>query len=137
MYRGAMIPGLLLASAYIAYVVIISFIRPGSAPALPEEARIYVKPDRSRGLRSLAVLTIIASTVSYFATQHYFSEHNQVPVDERVVISLKAWGITAPISALVNKALSPCLLPRLAEQGDGNGGVEGRRVLCSVKTGGR
>src|SRR3546814_348315 len=28
MYRGAMIPGLLMASAYIAYVVIISFIRP-------------------------------------------------------------------------------------------------------------
>src|SRR3546814_14115055 len=83
MYRGAMIPGLLLASAYIAYVVIISFIRPGSAPALPEEARIYVKPDGSRGLRSLAVLTIIASTVSYFATQHYFSDHTRVPVDER------------------------------------------------------
>lgn len=116
MYRGAMIPGLLLAGAYIAYVVAISFLRPSSAPALPEEARIYVKPDGSRGLRSLLVLTIIASTVSYFATQHYFSEHTQVPVDERVVISLMAWGITALIIALANKALRLGLLSEIAER---------------------
>ncbi|MGB3290482.1 MAG: TRAP transporter large permease subunit [Burkholderiaceae bacterium] len=116
MYRGAMIPGMVLAGSYIAYVVALSFIRPGSAPALPEEARIYVKPDGSRGLRSLLVLTIIASTVSYFATQHYFSEHTQVPVDERVVISLMAWGITALIIALVNKVLRLGLLSEIAER---------------------
>jgi TRAP-type mannitol/chloroaromatic compound transport system permease large subunit len=116
MYRGAMIPGMLLAGSYITYVVAMSFIRPSSAPALPEEARIYVKPDGSRGLRSLAVLTIIASTVSYFATQHYFSEHAQVPVDERVVISLMAWGITALIIALVNKVLRLGLLSEIAER---------------------
>ncbi|MFW7342748.1 TRAP transporter large permease subunit [Pollutimonas sp. H1-120] len=116
MYRGAMIPGLLLASSYIAYVVAVSFIRPSSAPALPEEARIYVKPDGSRGLRSLLVLTIIASTVSYFATQHYFSEHTQVPIDERVVISLMAWGITALVIALANKVLRLGLLSEIAER---------------------
>src|SRR3546814_20119497 len=33
MYRGAMIPGLLLAGSYIVYVVIIAFLRPGKAPA--------------------------------------------------------------------------------------------------------
>src|SRR3546814_2206612 len=49
MYRGAMIPGLLLAGSYIVYVVIIAFLRPGKAPALPEEARIYKESkDRKR-----------------------------------------------------------------------------------------
>jgi TRAP-type mannitol/chloroaromatic compound transport system permease large subunit len=116
MYRGALVPGMLLAGSYIAYVVVLSFIRPASAPALPEEARIYVKPDGSRGLRSLLVLTIIASTVSYFATQHYFSSHTQVPIDERVVISLMAWGITALVIALVNKVLRLRLLSEIAER---------------------
>ena len=116
MYRGAMIPGMLLASSYIAYVVVISLLKPASAPALPEEARIYVKPDGSRGLRSLAVLTVIATTVSYFAAGYYFSDHTQVPVDERVVIYLMGWGVTALIIALVNKALRLGLLSEIAER---------------------
>lgn len=116
MYRGAMVPGLLLAGCYIAYAVIMAFIKPASAPALPKEARIYDRPDGRRGLRSLAVLTVIACTVSYFATQHYFSEHTEVPVDERVVISLVAWGITALIIALVNKVLKLGLLSPIAER---------------------
>ncbi|NYT83492.1 TRAP transporter large permease subunit [Alcaligenaceae bacterium] len=116
MYRGAMVPGLLLAGAYIAYVLIMTLIKPSSAPALPEEARIYVKEDGSRGLRSLLVLTLIASVVSYFATQYYFSEHTQIPVDEKVVISLMAWGLTALAIALVNKLLGLGLLSEIAER---------------------
>ncbi|MGB6104433.1 MAG: TRAP transporter large permease subunit [Pusillimonas sp.] len=116
MYRGAMVPGLLLAGAYIVYVVIVSLLKPSSAPALPKEARIYDRPDGSRGLRSLLMLTIVASTVSYFATQYYFSEHTQVPVDERVVISMMAWGITALAIALINKGLRLGLLSPIAER---------------------
>lgn len=116
MYRGAMLPGLLLAGSYIVYVVVCSLLNPSSAPALPKEARVYDRPDGSRGLRSLLVLTVVASTVSYFATQHYFSEHTQVPVDERVVISLMAWGLTALLIALVNKTLRLGLLSPIAER---------------------
>ncbi|SHG71491.1 TRAP transporter large permease [Pollutimonas bauzanensis] len=116
MYRGAMLPGLLLALAYIAYIVVISLLKPASAPALPEEARIYVKPDGSRGLRSLGVLTLIASAVSYFGSEYYFSEHTQVAVDERVVIMLVGWGITALVIALVNKTLRLGLLSDIAER---------------------
>ncbi|MCC2596864.1 TRAP transporter large permease subunit [Pusillimonas sp. MFBS29] len=116
MYRGAMVPGLLLAGSYIAYVVVCALLKPSSAPALPKEARAYDRPDGSRGLRSLLVLTLIASTVSYFATQYYFSEHTQIPVDERVVISLMAWGITALVIALVNKVLRLGLLSPIAER---------------------
>lgn len=39
MYAGAFIPGLALTSLYVAYVVIVSFIKPQWVPALPLEAR--------------------------------------------------------------------------------------------------
>ena len=39
MYAGAFIPGFVLTSLYVAYVVIISFVKPTWAPALPPEAR--------------------------------------------------------------------------------------------------
>src|SRR5690606_11269348 len=116
MYRGAMLPGLLLALAYIGYVVALSLIKPGSAPALPPEARVYDRPDGRRGLRSLGLMTVIAAVVAYFATQHYFREHTQVPVDERVVISLVAWGITALVIALANRLLRLNLLSPIAER---------------------
>jgi len=116
MYRGAMIPGMLLALSYIGYVVIVSLIRPSSAPALPPEARIYEKPDGTRGLRSLAILTLIASAVAGFGTQHYFREHTAIPVDERVVVTLMVWGITALTIALVNRSLRLNLLSPIAER---------------------
>ena len=116
MYRGAMVPGLLLALSYIVYVVVVSLIKPDSAPAIPKEARIYVKPDGNRGLRSLGILTIIASTVAYFGAEYYFSEHTQIPVDERVVIIMMGWGITARVIALVNKIFRLGLLSENAER---------------------
>ncbi len=116
MYRAAMVPGMLLAASYIAYVVLLSFIRPSSAPALPPEARIYEKPDGSRGLRSLLVLTLIASAVAWFASQYYFQSHTQVPVDERVVVTLLIWGVTAWGIALLNRFLRLGFLSPIAER---------------------
>ena len=116
MYRGAMIPGLLLAGAYIVYIVVMSVIKPSLAPALPEEARIYIEPDGNRGLRSLGVLTLIASSVAYFGSEYYFSEHASVPVDERIVIILMVWGLTALAIALLNKWLGLGLLSKIAER---------------------
>lgn len=116
MYRGAMIPGMLLALSYIGYVVIVSFIRPSSAPALPPEARIYEKPDGTRGLRSLGVLTLFASAVAWFGTQLYFREHTEIPVDERVVVTLMVWGLTALTIALINRWLRLNLLSPIAER---------------------
>lgn len=116
MYRGAMIPGLLLASSYIVYVVIVALIKPANAPALPPEARIYEKPDGTRGLRPLLVVSIIASAISYFSTQQYFAEHTQAPVDERVVVTLLIWGIAAFVMAIGNRYLRLNLLSPIAER---------------------
>src|SRR5881296_4163444 len=39
MYKGALIPGLVLAGLYASYVLIMTVIKPEAAPALPPEAR--------------------------------------------------------------------------------------------------
>ncbi len=116
MYRGAMLPGLLLTSIYILYIVVVSFIKPNSAPALPPEARVYVEPNGRRGLRSLLVLTVLASAVAYFGSAHYFSTHPNVPVDEHVVVLMLLWGLTAWLIAGINKLCRLSLLSRIAER---------------------
>ena len=116
MYLGAMVPGLLLALSYIVYVIVLSLVKPGSAPGLPPEARLYVKPDGSRGLRSLGVLVVISTVVAYVATSYYFQGHPNVAVDEKVVISLIAWGLCALAIALVNRGLRLGLLSEIAER---------------------
>ena len=40
LYRGALVPGLLLTASYAAYVLAMSIFKPASAPALPPEARM-------------------------------------------------------------------------------------------------
>lgn len=116
MYRGAMLPGLLLAGAYIAYVVLVAVLRPSAAPALPPEARDHLEANGSRGMRSLAALVLLATVVSYFASEYYFSGRPAAPVDEHVVVSLMAWGITAWLIATLNKILRLGLLSSLAER---------------------
>jgi tripartite ATP-independent transporter DctM subunit len=39
MYQGALLPGLILTGLYTGYILIMSILRPNSAPALPSEAR--------------------------------------------------------------------------------------------------
>lgn len=39
MYKGALVPGLLLVFCYAAYIIVMSLIQPQSVPALPPEAR--------------------------------------------------------------------------------------------------
>ncbi|HRK87217.1 MAG TPA: TRAP transporter large permease subunit, partial [Alcaligenes faecalis] len=116
MYRGAMLPGLLLVVIYILYIVVMSYIKPKSAPALPPEARVYMEPDGSRGLTSLVVLTIVASAVAYFGSQHYFATHPNIPMDEHIVVLMLLWGMTAWLIALANKLLKLKMLSRIAER---------------------
>jgi tripartite ATP-independent transporter DctM subunit len=54
LFLGALIPGIMLASLYAVYVMIIAFRYPRMAPALPEEARVM--EGTSIGLRILKVL---------------------------------------------------------------------------------
>src|SRR5215207_8578868 len=53
MYKGAFIPGFVLMALYLAYVAVVSLIKPEATPALPPEARTIREDDGSPGLRSL------------------------------------------------------------------------------------
>ena len=113
-YRAAMVPGFILAGLYIVYIVIMSLLKPDSAPALPEEARRFQAPNGGRGGRSLLVLMAISAVSAYFLG--LWVENNTAPLDERIVVALLFWGATAFVIALVNKALGLGLLSALAER---------------------
>ncbi|AZG11610.1 TRAP transporter large permease subunit [Pigmentiphaga sp. H8] len=114
MYRGAMLPGFLLAGAYVAFVVLASLFRPASAPALPEEARRFQEPNGTRGGRSLLVLMIISAGIATLVGNYL--EHDTAPVDERIVLTMLIWGVSAFIIALANKVLRLGWLSALAER---------------------
>jgi TRAP-type mannitol/chloroaromatic compound transport system permease large subunit len=66
MYEGAFIPGIVLAGLYALYVFIITVAFPKATPGLPVEAVGFREPDGSRGLISLAVLTLVSGTFGWF-----------------------------------------------------------------------
>jgi len=114
MYRGAMLPGFLLAGAYVVYVVLASLIKPDSAPALPEEARRFQEPNGTRGGRSLLVLMLVSASIAALVGDYL--EHDTAPVDERIVLTMLIWGVSAFIIALANKWLRLGWLSALAER---------------------
>ncbi len=73
MYKGALMPGLLLAASYAFYVFIVTIIKPDAAPGLPDHEIGHRKLDGSRGLPSLWVLTAAAATFGWWAMKgsHY------------------------------------------------------------------
>src|SRR5215510_5790594 len=63
MYEGAIVPGIVLSALYAAYVLIMTIIRPNTAPALPIEARTL-----GSGVLSLFIAVLGAAIVGYLAT---------------------------------------------------------------------
>jgi len=114
MYRGAIVPGFVLALTYIAYVVVLSLFKPNAAPAMPPEARAHREANGASGNRSLSVLMLIAAASAYAFAKFEFDETS--PVDEVIVVSLLVWGLTAFVIALVNRVLKLGLLSLIAER---------------------
>lgn len=114
MYRGAMLPGLMLAGTYILYIVFNAIFRPQTVPALPDTDRLYTEANGSRGLRSLGVLSLISVAVAYGLNDVLFNA--QAPVDQKVVTSLLLWGLTAFTLASVDRYLKFGLLSQLAQR---------------------
>ena len=114
MYRGAMIPGFILASSYIGYVILASLIKPSYAPALPPEARVYREPNGSNGLPSLVVLVVIASIGAWLLGRMFLSEKSAA--DETIVLNLLLWGVFAFAIAGLNKLFRLGMLSLIAER---------------------
>ena len=62
MYAGALIPGLALAGLYLAYVAVLSIVKPEAAPALPSEARRL----RGGALLARVVVSLVPPLVLVF-----------------------------------------------------------------------
>ena len=124
MYLAAFVPAFMLVGLYCAYVVAVALLRPGWAPALPPEARIYREPDGASGHRSLLVLLslCVAAGLAFGArygdvATWFGAEADRPPAtDETVVMALAASVALAFVLAMINRALGLRLLSRLAEQ---------------------
>ncbi|MFW8566280.1 TRAP transporter large permease [Orrella sp. 11846] len=115
MYKGAFLPGFALTGLYILYVMVMAWMRPKSAPAIPPEHRAFIEPNGSHGTRSLLVLMVIAAIISIAGVQMIFPDGDG-HVDETIVTSILIWGFSAFIIAVVNKILRLGWLSQLAER---------------------
>jgi len=113
MYKGAFVPGLVLTSLYVGYVILVAIVRPQWVPALPPEARVFREPDGKTGGASLLVLTAI-SLAAGIAFSH--ARPAETPLDE-LIITCTVVGIGVPfVAAVINKWLKLGLLSAMAEK---------------------
>ncbi len=114
MYLGAIVPGLLMAGAYMLYVAIVALLRPAAVPAIPPEARTFVEPGGGHGVPSLVALMSVSAAISALVTPRLLGE--ATAVDERVVVAVLVWGVAAFVLALANRLLRLGLLSQIAER---------------------
>ena len=117
MYAGAFIPGIALAGLYAVYVLVVTFAKPGWAPALPPEARKLQEPNGSSGLPSFVVIFVLAAVVSVlFDRFYYLPKYTDAALDERLVVAAAAGAAFALAGAFIDRAFKLGLLSRLAQQ---------------------
>ncbi len=112
-YAGAFIPGFVLTSLYALYVFAVTMIKPEAAPALPIEARTIQEDDGSAGLPSVLALFLIAVTG---ALVYAHTRPTDMPLDEKIVLSLCVGTGLAFVLALINRIARLGLLSRMAER---------------------
>lgn len=124
MYKGAFIPGFMLAVMYVGFIAMIAIFRPAMVPALPPEARTIREDNGQSGLLSLLILTIISSGVAIYLGQNYAhvlswfkgETITTVATDETIVVAMCAGVTLAFVIASINKITRMGLLSRIAER---------------------
>ena len=99
MYKGALLPGIMLAGLYALYVFIVCRINPAAGPGLPPEEIGHRKPDGTRGLPSLGILTLISGAIGTAALWN-----SGYTAMEFFILALAVSILVALAVALVNKA---------------------------------
>ena len=107
MYKGAMLPGLILTSFYVAYVFVISMWRPQWVPALPLEARTL-----GRGITSLLVALAAVMVLGYTAHIMLYPTYGA----NADILGATVGVIGIYIYALVDKTIGINTMSRLAQQ---------------------
>ncbi len=113
MYKGAFVPGMVLTGLYMLYVLLMTLVKPASAPALPLEARTFREPSGKSGSTSVLVLTALAVVVGVVVDLNY---NPGGPLDERLVVSIGAAISFAFVLAVINRVLKLNLLSQMAEK---------------------
>ena len=107
MYAGALIPGLVLTGLYMSYILLMTFVRRDSMPALPLEARTL-----GSGVASLFVALAVATGIAYAA--HVYLSPTQ---GENADILGATIGVAfIYVVALIDKTLNINAMSRLAQQ---------------------
>ena len=107
MYKGALIPGLVLTGLYMAYILAMSIIRPKSMPALPLEARTL-----GHGVFSLLVALVAAVVIAYGA-HVYLTPTQGANAD---ILGGTVGIIVIYLAALLDRNLKLGMMSRLAQQ---------------------
>ncbi len=107
MYKGALIPGLVLTGIYLGYVAVISIVRPGMMPALPKEARTL-----GSGVTSLVIALALGVAIFIFARDWMDASHG----GNAGILAAGLAVIVIYVLAVLDKALKINLMSRLAQQ---------------------
>ncbi|AWD20736.1 TRAP transporter large permease [Fuscovulum blasticum] len=107
MYAGAMLPGLVLTGLYMAYIFVVSILRPSWVPALPPEARTL-----GHGILSLIVALAVCIGIGYGAHKALYPTYG---ADADILGGVVGVAVIY-IYALVDRALKLNTLSRLASQ---------------------
>lgn len=119
LYKGALMPAMMLIGAYILWILIVTLVRPKAAPALPVEARVFRDANGHSGYTSLWVL-IAVSTVG--AVLYAKTQLSGQSLDNVVVLSMAVGIGIAFVLALINRAVGMLtqgkisLLSKMAQQ---------------------
>jgi len=113
MYKGAFVPGLVLTSLYVSYVVLVAIFRPKWVPALPPEARVFREANGKMGGTSLLVLAALSVVIGVAFAK---TRPAEAALDELIVVGILV-GIAIPFfMALINKIFKLRLLSAMAEK---------------------
>ncbi|WP_312798269.1 TRAP transporter large permease subunit [Tianweitania sp.] len=107
MYKGALIPGLVLVGLYMLYILIMSIVRPKSMPALPLEARTL-----GHGVTSLLIALAVCGGISYGA--HVLLYPSQGP--DADILGGVVGVLVIYVFAITDKAMNLNIMSRLAQQ---------------------
>ncbi len=107
MYKGALIPGLILTGLYMSYILLMSIIRPASMPALPLAARTL-----GSGVMSLIVALAGAVVIAYGA--HVWLSPTQG--DNADILGACVGILVIYVVAIADRATKFGLMSRLAQQ---------------------
>ena len=107
MYRGALIPGLVLTGLYMSYILLMSIIRPNSMPALPPEARTL-----GHGVTSLLVALVGVFAIGYGAHRLLYATQGA----NADILGATIGIVVIYVFAIVDKAMGTNIMSRLAQQ---------------------